>query len=343
MNVNRQPKGYVTLGPLVAMTIRTPSGKRERIQFLGSGSGDEELLMAGPGIFDHLPRGQRPEMARDDIGKMHIVNQTRSLKTGNLRGRFGEKLIDDYTALHEGAAPNEFFLEKPLHKLGRYDIFGSIEDAEYWKRTKERNEHIYKHPFEMADDKQPELVLSSRNELRIIKQDHVTVTERGIEDMSHALRSSYRHRRNPFTAERSTRAVMSAGTAGITGIVTILGSNYLLGMINAKITDPAKQITGYKAATAKVVTGVVASILADAYLPEKFGAPIAAGLGVGGVIGGGMDAIATYRVANPAPVVVVNPPAPPAQPPAHFPYGLPYAQPQAQQYAQPQYQYGQVR
>ncbi len=335
-NKNRQPKHYVTLGRLVAVDVVMPDGSREKLQFLKAGN--------QPGMFDRLPVSKQFVIARDDLGKLHILNQSSyakvesPIKTGNLTGKVGEHLIDEYTALHEDAAPNEFFREPPIHVRDNHAKFGSIEAIEYWKRTKEKSEHVYRHPFELDADKLPELVLSSRSELWIDRQDFITVTERGIEDMSTAPRanaSSYRRRRNPVTMASVQRTALGTIPTAVIAVGTIMGMDFLIRKVNEKLVarPGGAPIGDYQRAGLKVGVGILAAVVLDGYIPGKYGPVIASGVGVGGTMGGLMDAVAAYRLRT---ATVTQPGA--------YPYlGAPNGMPGYQAQAQQQYAYGQTR
>ncbi len=153
-------KSNITLGPLLQLEGHVPGGGRRTMDF---GNGRTHGLI----------------LAHTELKKMVLIypRQTTKIPTGQCR-----PLVDTYTDLHEGAAPNACFRDRPRHPHGKTKIVLVHDAITYQKRTAEPDEHPYRHKYELAEEEKPTLLVDEAGEYFVGNQNWIIVTEGGIED-----------------------------------------------------------------------------------------------------------------------------------------------------------------
>jgi hypothetical protein len=234
-----------------------------------------------------------------------------------------QRLINLYTELHEGRAPDRILKQKLPGREPKYFIeLGPMYEASYLKKTAEDNEyHPYRHPF--ADWAMPTLVHDDRGKLHILDQENLTVTTRGIEDQMakrsksiarlnpHAGARMVHARHNPFGVQAVKKVAISAGAVGVGAALTGIGIGMGLQFLAEKWKkqDGSPMLSGYAAAGAAAGAGVLAAVGIQSLSKGNDIAEIAAAaVGIGGVVAGTNIGVANYRADHPS-----APPAPPAQ------------------------------
>lgn len=285
-----------TLGPLASIEGHTPDGRYYTIR-----AADVETKTDGE-VTRCVLFSNTPDLVHDENGKLDLVypTKTRPLHTPSQAIRNALEL--PYTALHEGRSPDGYLWDKPRIGESQASFALIIDAASYVKPTRESTLHLYRHPIELSENSKPTLAISKNQELWFRNQDSVRVTERGIEDI---MTSKEVARVNPYTQENIQRAFMSSAYAGVAGLGWTMLVNYTI----ASVPMLRDNLTGYKGAAAKVAAGVLVAVGIDGMLTEEQRQfrPVAAGIGVGGVIGGGMQAWQTYMDANPTTAAVTPP------------------------------------
>lgn len=293
---------HETLGPLTSIEGHTADGERFTIRVADVKSGPDGV------VESCVLHSNTPDLVHDENGKMDLVypTKTRPLRTPSRAVR--DALAPTYTALHEGRAPGSYWRDLPRvgSELAKDALV--IDAISYIKETRESDLHVYRHPIELSENRKPTLAISPNQELWFRNQGSVSVTERGIEDMEPTAinrAGDSTPRTNPFTKENIQRAAMSSLYAGGAAVGEIMLVNYAVENIEFLRTN----VVGYQGAAAKALVGILAAVGVDGMLSEQQDEyrPIAAGIGVGGIVGGAMQAIDTYRMNNPTVDVTVIP------------------------------------
>lgn len=309
---------HVTLGGIYKIEGHTKDGRRFEKTW------NAEIGTPRPRTRD-LSKLLSPVLVHDEKRKLDLVYRSRETNapTGNLRSSIDYA----YTPLHEGAPAVAFYADRRRRPSGSKKLQCVIDTISYWKLTTESDEHIYRHQFELPEEEKLLLAMDDASELWFENQGSIVVTERGIEDKpmnKHEIMraNAYRDveasrmrpfRDNPFTVEGAKRVPLASLFVGLTAVAVIKGFEKLY----TSGPQMVKDLTGYKKAAAEAVSGVAIALVGDAWLPKAL-LPVAAGVGIGGVIAGTMTAIETYKQA--AVVAVPTPAAIPA-PAAHAPGG----------------------
>lgn len=308
---------HVTLGGIYKIEGHTRDGRKFEKTW------DEGVGTPRPRTRD-LSKLLSPVLVHDEKRKLDLVYRSRATNppSGNLRSAIDYA----YTPLHEGAPAVAFYADRRRRPSGSKRPQCVIDTISYWKLTTESDEHIYRHLFELPESEKLLLAMDDAGELWFENQGSIVVTERGIEDKpmnKHEIMraNAYRDveasrmrpfRDNPFTMEGAKRVPLASLFVGLTAVAVIKGFEKLY-------TDGpqmVKDLTGYKKAAAEAVSGVAVALVGDAWLPKAL-LPVAAGVGIGGVIAGTMTAIDTYKagaavVSTPAPAAIPAPAASPA-------------------------------
>ena len=284
---------HTTLGPLVSIEGHTVDGERFTIHVADVKSGYDGL------VESCVLHANTPDLVHDENGKLDLIYPTKTRRLDTPSRAVRDALDPTYTALHEGRAPGSYWRDLPRvgGELAKDALV--IDAASYIKETLEADLHVYRHPIELSENRKPTLAISPNQELWFRKQGSVRVTERGIEDImeSTAIDRAIDSRPNPYTKENVQRAAMSSLYAGGAAVGEILLVNYAVENVEFLRTN----VVGYQGAVAKAVFGILAAVGVDGMLSEQQDEyrPIAAGIGVGGIVGGVMQAIDTYKLANP--------------------------------------------
>ncbi len=292
---------HTTFGPLASIEGHTRDGRRFTLLAADVDAGKDGI------VYRCVLHTNSPDLVHDENGKLDLVYPGKTRRLATPATAIRRALEPVYTALHEGRAPGSYWMDEP--RVGRSSAKDAliIDVVSYVKETTEIPLHLYRHPIELSEKLKPVLAISKDQELWFRNQGSVRVTERGIEDMTSAIkRTGGRH--NPLTQDNIKRALTSSAYAGVAALGEVVAVNYLLDMVPANMQQ---YVTGYYGAALRVAIGTVGAVLVDSVVPEAYRAA-AAGIGVGGVVGGGMMAVKTYQDANPA--------APAA--PAHVPAGV---------------------
>jgi len=226
--------------------------------------------------------------------------------------RINPALARKYTDLHEGRPPDAFIAEK-LGPQPKYFIeLGKIPEQMYLKKVVD-GEFPYRHPY--AEWAMPTLVHDERGKLHIIDQDGLIVTERGIEDnmaRKHARKSRHitrvNPRSNPLNAEAAKKVAMSAGVVGGIAAGTALLMEYGLAHGGSMLSG----LNGYKKAGVQAGVGILVALGLQSIGQEV----LAAGIGIGGVSTGLLNAVHQYQgTMAPAPIAAPAPVSAPAPAP----------------------------
>ncbi len=281
-------KTHTTFGPLASIEGHTPDGRPFVVTTADVTAGHDGVVLRCV-LYKNTP-----DLVHDNKGKMDLVypTKTRSLATPSRATRTA--LDHVYTALHEGRKPGSYFYDQPRVGGALAKDVLIIDAISYVKATTESSLHLYRHLIELPENSKPTLAISKERELWFRNQDSVRVTERGIEDMP----SKEIARVNPYTQENLKRALASSAYAGLSATGWIMLVNYGVSMLPANVKP---YMTGYMGAAIKVGLGVAVAVGVDGALSEEQAGfrPAAAGIGVGGVVGGAMQALETYQAQNP--------------------------------------------
>ena len=284
---------HTTLGPLVSIEGHTLDGERFVIRVADVKSGPDGV------VESCVLHSNTPDLIHDENGKMDLVYPTKTRRLNTPSRAVRDALAPTYTALHEGQEPGSYWRDLPRvgSELAKDALV--IDAASYIKETRESDLHVYRHPIELSENRKPTLAISPNQELWFRNQGSVSVTERGIEDMEPtAINRAGDSRTNPYTKENIQRAAMSSLYAGGAAVAQILAVNAIIDNVEWLRINAV----GYPGAIGKAVVGILGAVGVDGMLSEQQDEyrPIAAGIGVGGIVGGAMQAIDTYRMNNPA-------------------------------------------
>ncbi len=289
-------KKHTTFGPLATIEGHTPDGRFFTISAADVEVRPKFLFWGGDGEVTrcvlHL---NTPDLVHDENGKMDLVYPSKTNPGSAPTGAIRTSMVKTHTALHEGRSPTSWWDDKP--RVGGHLAKDAliIDAMSYVKATLDTPPlRLYRHPIELPENEKPTLAISKNQELWLKNQDSVLVTERGIEDMTSGIKRSGDSRPNPLTQENLQRAGVSSLMAGGAALGFAMGANYLLGMLPAAAQP---YVTGYWGAGVRAVSGVVTAVLVDSVIPPEY-RPVAAGIGAGGVVGGGMMAWDTYKAST---------------------------------------------
>lgn len=306
---------HVTLGGIYKIEGHLPDGRKRTFEKTWS----DNTGTPAPRTRD-LSKLLSPILVHDENRKLDLVYRSRETNppSGNLRSQIDYA----YTPLHEGAPAVAFYADRRRRPSGEKKPQCVIDAISYWKLTTESDEHIYRHLFELPENEKLLLAMDDAGELWFQNQGSIVVTERGIEDKpmnKHEIMraNAYRDveasrmrpfRDNPFTVEGAKRVPLASLFVGLTAVAVIKGFEKLY----TSGPQMVKDLTGYKKAAAEAVSGVAVALVGDAWLPKAL-LPVAAGVGIGGVIAGTLTAIDTYKAgaAVATPAVIAAPVAAP--------------------------------
>lgn len=292
--MQKPERKHTTLGPLVSIEGHTASGERFVLYVAEVDSGRDGIVRSW------VKYENDPILIHDENGKLDLVYPAKTRLNRNPSRAVKEALDPVYTALHEDHAPGSYW--KDLPRVGERFAKDAltIDAVSYIKETREPDLHVYRHEIELSENRKPTLAISPNAELWFRNQGSVSVTERGIEDHMepNAINRAGDSRTNPYTKENIQRAAMSSLYAGGAAVAEIMAVNAIIDNVEWLRTNAV----GYPGAIGKAVVGILGAVGVDGMLSEAQDEyrPIAAGIGVGGIVGGAMQAIDTYRMNNPA-------------------------------------------